>query len=283
MLDLARSANGGGFAASAAGAIRAGSQLFVTAALALAVLSMGAAADHAAAPKAGAALPDPLVYLRDVDASIIQDMRYAGGDNFTGAPVPGYAAPECILTRRTAEALASVQRQLRERKLSLKVYDCYRPLRAVAAFMRWVRSATRNKSEVRFHPSTPRDRLVTLGYIAERSGHSRGHTVDLTLVALPRQEVPSFVPGQIYGSCTAAAETRAPDDGLDMGTGFDCFDTRSHLDATALSAAQAANRRMLVEAMTRAGFAAYDREWWHFSFPAGDPGHPFDIDVAARP
>ncbi len=286
MPDIAHSTHNS--AASAAGTVRLRGPFSMAAAIALAVLSTGAAADPSAGPDGGAALPrkalpDPLVYLRDVDASILQDMRYAGRDNFTGAPVPGYAAPECILTRRTAEALASVQRQLMKRKLSLKVYDCYRPLKAVAAFMKWVRSATRNEQTVRFHPATPRDRLVTLGYIAERSGHSRGHTVDLTLVALPRQETPSFVPGHIYGSCTAAADTRAPDDGLDMGTGFDCFDTRSHLDAAGLSAAQTMNRRTLVDAMTRAGFAAYDREWWHFSFPAGDPGRPFDIDVAARP
>lgn len=286
MPDVARIANGP--AVSAAEMIRMGGRLSFAATIALLVLSIDAAADPPAGSDGGAslqrkALPNPLVYLRDVDASIIQDMRYAGQDNFTGAPVPGYAAPECILTRRTAEALATVQRRLMERKLSLKVYDCYRPLKAVAAFMKWVRSPARNELTMRFHPSTPRDRLVTLGYIAERSGHSRGHTVDLTVVALPRRETPSFVPEQNYGSCTAAADARAPDDGLDMGTGFDCFDTRSHLDAAGLSSAQATNRRTLVEAMTHAGFASYDREWWHFSFAAGDPGRPFDIDVAAPP
>lgn len=257
----------------------------VSAALVLFGVLISCAADRAPAEQADAqlrtALPAPLVYLRDIDGSILQDMRYAGPDNFTGAPVPGYAAGECILTRRTAEALASVQRQLAARRLSLKVYDCYRPLKAVAAFMRWVGSAA-GDGNVRFHPKLRRDRLVTLGYIAARSGHSRGNTVDLTLVSLPRPAVPSFVPGQTYGACTAGAEARAPDDGLDMGTGFDCFDVRSHADA-ALSAAQAGNRRALADAMARAGFVAYDREWWHFSFPPGDPGHAFDIEVGARP
>lgn len=240
-----------------------------------------AAAGESGEERARKTLPEPLAYLRDIDDTIVQDMRYAGYDNFTGAPVPGYAAPECILTRRTAEALASVQRGLVARALSLKVYDCYRPLKAVAAFMRWVRSEA-DDGTVRFHPKIRRDRLVTLGYIAARSGHSRGNTVDLTLVALPRREAPAFVPGQIYGACTASADARAPDDGLDMGTGFDCFDVRSHADG-AISTAQADNRRTLAGAMRRAGFVAYDREWWHFAFPPGDPGHAFDVEVGAHP
>jgi D-alanyl-D-alanine dipeptidase len=256
------------------------------AALVVAVLSLGAgpgrvAGQDADAPAARRALPAPLVHLRDVDASILQDMRYAGYDNFTGAPVPGYGAAECILTRRTAQALASVQSELAARRLSLKVYDCYRPLKAVAAFMRWVGSAA-DDGNARFHPSLPRGRLVALGYIAARSGHSRGNTVDLTLVALPRREVPPFVSGQDYGPCTAGADARAPDDGVDMGTGFDCFDTMSHAGAAQLSAAQKGNRRTLTEAMTRAGFVAYDREWWHFSYPPGDPGRAFDVDVVPR-
>ena len=251
----------------------------VVAAVALAASTAGAADAEAHARKA---LPPPLVYLRDIDPTIVQDMRYAGPDNFTGAPVPGYAAGECILTRPTAEALAAVQRRVLERKLSLKVYDCYRPIKAVAAFMRWVGSRTADETTARFHPALPRNRLVSLGYIAARSGHSRGHTVDLTLVAVPRGATQPFVPGRIYGACTAGADTRAPDDGLDMGTGFDCFDAQSHDDAS-ISATQQQNRRVLAEAMASVGFQAYDREWWHFSFPAGDPGKAFDVDVGAHP
>jgi D-alanyl-D-alanine dipeptidase len=209
-------------------------------------------------------------------------MRYAGRDNFTGAPVPGYEAAECILTRRTAEALASVQRHLAGRGLSLKVYDCYRPVRAVAAFMRWAGLAKEDPTTKRFHPRLPRNQLP-FRYIASRSAHSRGHVVDLTLVAIPRREMPAFVPGQIYGACTANIETRAPDDSLDMGTGFDCLDVLSHADAAPISAAQAKNRQTLVDAVTRAGFVPYHREWWHFSFPAGDPGRMFEVNVAAHP
>lgn len=255
--------------------------------LAAVLLALGALSGVVVADTDGVSarnvLPEPLVHLRDIDASIIQDMRYAGPDNFTGAPVPGYRAGACILTRPTAEALASVQRVLLARQLSLKVYDCYRPVRSVAAFMRWVHGSARDGATERFHPKLPRDRLVSLGYIASRSGHSRGNTVDLTLVALPRREAQPFVPGEGYGACTASADVRAPDDSVDMGTGFDCFDRRSHADARGLSAAQAGNRRALAEAMKRAGFVAYDREWWHFSFPPGDPGRAFDVEVDARP
>jgi D-alanyl-D-alanine dipeptidase len=132
----------------------------VTAIIAVAALWAGAQLDHAAgqyaqAPPARttAKLPEPLVYLRDIDPSVVQDMRYAGQDNFTGAPVPGYDASECILTRRTAEALATVQRHLAGRGLSLKVYDCFRPVRAVAAFMRWAGSGGRCSD--RTIPSSP--------------------------------------------------------------------------------------------------------------------------------
>jgi D-alanyl-D-alanine dipeptidase len=257
--------------------------------IAVAALWAGALFDRAAgqdtqAPPARRAteLPEPLVYLRDIDPSVIQDIRYAGQNNFTGAPVPGYDASECILTRRTAEALAAVQRHLAGRGLSLKVYDCFRPVRAVAAFMRWTGSGKGEAATVRFHPAIPRNRLVTLGYIASRSAHSRGHAVDLTLVAIPRRETPAFVPGQIYGACNASIEARAPDDSLDMGTGFDCFDVLSHGSA-AVSAAQAKNRQTLAKTLTGAGFAPYHREWWHFSFPAGDPGRIFEVDIAAHP
>lgn len=241
------------------------------------------AADEAKTTGGPAVLPAPLVYLRDIDPSILQDIRYAGNDNFTGAPVPGYGASECILTRTTAMALADVQRQLVGRGLSLKVYDCYRPVRSVETFMRWTRASAGDERTSRFHPSVPRSKLAALGYIAAHSGHSRGHTVDLTLVAMPRQEVPAYEARRSYGACTASQEARAPDDSLDMGTGFDCFDAASFIDSKSISARQAENRGTLAKAMTRAGFVPYSREWWHYSFPSGDPGHTFNVDVIAHP
>src|SRR5262245_48583319 len=109
-------------------------------------------------PQDGRALPEPLVYLRDIDASILQDIRYAGSDNFTGRRVPGYGAGECVLLREVAEALSRVQHKLLERKLSLKVYDCYRPRRAVRTFVASVQDAGAGADPLlkRFHPNIER-------------------------------------------------------------------------------------------------------------------------------
>ena len=128
-------------------------------------------------------LPTGFVYLRDVEPTIVQDIRYATAENFTGVPVPGYQANECILLRELAEALKLVQRDLQPRGLSLKVYDCYRPIRAVKAFMRWVQTPSA-PGDRRYWPRTQRGDLVKLGYIASSSSHSTGAAVDLTLVPL---------------------------------------------------------------------------------------------------
>ena len=144
--------------------------------------ALGAASPAAAQERR---LPEPLVYLRDIDASIIQDIRYAGPDNFTGRRVPGYLAAECVLLREVAEALSRVQQALKPRKLSLKVYDCYRPVRAVRAFVAWVKREDPDPSLKRYHPQLDRSRLISLGYIAAVSRHSHGDAVDLTLVPLP--------------------------------------------------------------------------------------------------
>ena len=122
----------------------------------------------------------PLVYLRDIDASIRQDMRYAGADNFTGRPLPGSGAGECMLRRPVAIALKAVQAELAGRALSLKVYDCYRPTRAVAAMARWSRGAG-GPDTSRFYPAAERNQLFALGYISGFSAHSRGVAVDLTI------------------------------------------------------------------------------------------------------
>ena len=142
---------------------------------------------------AGAAerLPEGFVYLREVAPGIVQDMRYAGFDNFTGRPLPGYAAPECVLRRAVAQALARVQADLARENLGLKVYDCYRPARAVAAFVRWAQSADDGASK-RFYPALEKRSLFAQGYIAAHSGHSTGMAVDLTLVKLAAPPTPAF-------------------------------------------------------------------------------------------
>src|SRR5262245_46844857 len=136
-------------------------------ALLVLLLAIGAPTTPRLAPEEPPrALPKPLVYLRDVDPSILQDMRYAGSDNFTGRPVPGYGAAECVLLREAAEALSRVQRALRARKLSLKVYDCYRPQSAVRAFVAWVREGEKTDDPLlkRFHPNIQRNQIIADGY-----------------------------------------------------------------------------------------------------------------------
>jgi D-alanyl-D-alanine dipeptidase len=227
-------------------------------------------------------LPAPLVYLRDVDASILQDIRYAGPHNFTGKRVPGYLAAECVLLREVAEALSRVQQALKPRKLSLKVYDCYRPPRAVRAFVAWVEREGVDPTLKHYHPNLEKSRLISLGYIAAVSRHSRGDTVDVTLVRMPAGKVPAFERNRAYGACTGPVAARSPDNGVDMGTGFDCFDPLSHTDAPAIAEAQRRWRRTLVEAMQREGFRNYRREWWHFEFTSRRPGPAFSVPVLPR-
>jgi zinc D-Ala-D-Ala dipeptidase len=229
-------------------------------------------------------LPAPLVYLRDVDATILQDMRYATADNFTGRRVTGYDAPECVLLNGVAQALARVQKDLASSGLSLMVYDCYRPERAVRAFVAWVRDGRRDGATQRFHPRVAKPQLLAQGYIARQSAHSRGSAVDVTLVRLPSPQVDSFDPTRAYGACTQPQSERSPDSSLDMGTGYDCFDAMSHTGASGLSPEQHRARQTLRSAMARHGFVNYPREWWHFSLATKEGGgRSFDVPIRARP
>ncbi|HWK94388.1 MAG TPA: M15 family metallopeptidase [Pseudolabrys sp.] len=223
----------------------------------------------------------PLVYLRDIDASIRQDMRYAGSDNFTGRPLPGYDAAECMLRRPVALALSRVQADLLKSGYTLKVYDCYRPTRAVSAMVRWVRDPKPAVDTTRFYPKIDKTTLLS-GYISNRSAHSRGVAVDLTVVPLNAPPAAPFDPAARYVACTASAAVRAPDASLDMGTGFDCFDVKSHTASTSITPTQAANRRILLDAMRRHGFTNYKREWWHFSFDNADDGAAFNAPIRSR-
>jgi D-alanyl-D-alanine dipeptidase len=224
-------------------------------------------------------LPPGFVYLRDVDSSIVQDMRYATSDNFTGRPLPGYAASECILRREAAEALRKVQADLKKENLSLKVYDCYRPTRAVRAMEAWAHDGKDNDATRRFYPDLPKRNLFRLGFIAAYSKHSTGTTADLTLVKLPSSPVPAFDPAARYGACTGPAAKRAPDSSIDMGTGFDCFDDRSYFASRAISPEQKRWRGVLRDAMRRHGFAGYFREWWHFSLPGAPEPRAYDFEI----
>ena len=231
---------------------------------------------------AAAQAQTPLIHLRDIDPSIRQDMRYAGSDNFTGKPLPGYDAAECMLRRPAALALRRVQADLVRTGHTLKVYDCYRPTRAVAAMASWARDTKATPDTSRFYPKLDKSKLFAHGYISNRSAHSRGVAVDLTVVPLNAAPAAPFDPAARYDACTAPAAERAPDDSLDMGTGFDCFDVKSHTASASITPAQAATRRILLKAMRRHGFSNYKREWWHFSFDKADDGVAFNVPIRAR-
>jgi D-alanyl-D-alanine dipeptidase len=224
-------------------------------------------------------MPKDFVYLRDIDSSIEQDIRYAGSENFTGKPVPGYGAPECVLVRRAAEALKAVQAELRAKGLGLRVYDCYRPARAVARFVAWAKEPDDPAAKAIYYPNVAKSELLP-NYIAPRSGHSRGAAVDLTLVPLggkPKDSPPS-------GPCTAPQGSEAPDGSLAMGTTFDCFDAKSGELASNYTAEQHTHRVTLGDAMEAHGFKDYDFEWWHFVLeqePYSDTY--FDFPIVPRP
>jgi zinc D-Ala-D-Ala dipeptidase len=227
-------------------------------------------------------LPPGFVYLRDIDSSIIQDMRYATADNFTGHPLPGYGAAECVLRREAAEGLKAVQADLARENLSLKVYDCYRPTRAVRAMETWAQDGYDNEATRRFYPTLHKRNLFALGYIATQSRHSTGTAIDLTLVQLPAANVSRFDLAARYGACTGPAAKRAPDNSIDMGTGFDCFDTRSYLASSAIGPEQKRWRNVLNTAMRRHGFSNYFREWWHYSYSGATEPRAYDFAIVPR-
>ncbi len=184
------------------------------------------------------------------------DVRYFGSDNFVGAPVDGYLQPKIYITVEAAAGLLQVQRQLRGQGLGLKVFDAYRPQQAVNHFVRWAEDLTDVRMKQKYYPNVDKQHLFRDGYIAARSGHSRGSTVDLTLITLS--------------------------DGveLDMGTTWDFFDPLSWPASTGVSAEQKANRDILRGVMLGAGFKPLAEEWWHFTLNSEPyPDRYFDFDI----
>jgi len=187
-----------------------------------------------------------------------QEIRYAGSENFVGMPIDGYDAPRCYLLEPVAEALRKVEEDLRRQDLRLKIFDCYRPTRAVAHFVRWAHDPDDQRNRADYYPDMDKPDLLD-GYIAPVSGHSRGATVDLTLLQCDD------------GACEP----------LDMGTGFDFFGPRANTDSPLATPAQRANRERLREAMGRHGFANYPMEWWHYTLqPEPSPTLMYDIPVS---
>jgi D-alanyl-D-alanine dipeptidase len=242
----------------------------------IALTGLGQAAGTVAAD--AQTLPGGFVFLRDLDPSIIQDIRYAGSNNFVGRPLRGYDAGECVVKREVGLMLHSVRQELALQGLSLKMLDCYRPARASHDMVAWSRDGKETPAQKRYNPAFSKADLFRLGYIAERSGHSTGAAVDLTLVDLKADNSAVFDPAKTYADCTALAGARAPEGSVDMGTGYDCSDVKAHTAARSITSAQRRWRNVLVAAMAKQGFVNYSKEWWHFSLPAAG-GQAYDFPI----
>jgi len=209
-------------------------------------------------------IPDGFVEIREVIPDVILDFRYLTNHNFLGVPVDGYETEKCYITKAAADSLARVQEELRKFNLSLKIYDAYRPQRAVNHFVRWAKDLSDTLTKKEFYPTIDKSRLFIDGYIAEKSGHSRGSTVDLTIVAIPLPYQQDFdIKNQC--ECFESSEKRFKDNSIDMGTGFDCFHSLSHSENILLTSQQRANRLFLISLMDKYGFNNLAEEWWHFT------------------
>ncbi len=235
-----------------------------------------------AAPRARSPLPPGFVYLSDVAPSIVQNIRYAGYYNFIGRPIDGYLAGTCILTKQAAEALANVQRNLEEVNLTLKVYDCYRPQRAVNEFVAW--SKTRDqRMKLAFYPRVDKAQLFKLGYLVTPSSHSRGSTVDVSIERFPPRSPQPYSPGDPLRSCIAPFVERYASGSIDMGSSYDCMDELSHSNADVGNIALA-HRLMLRDVMEKCGFEGIETEWWHFVLRHEPfPKTYFDFPIVKKP
>jgi|TARA_B110000495_G_scaffold129767_1_gene112937 D-alanyl-D-alanine dipeptidase len=180
------------------------------------------------------------VYLKSVIPSVKIDLKYFGKDNFTGNKINGYRSNRCIISNEAASALKHVQMDLSHFRYGLKVFDAYRPQRSVDDFVKWSRNNNRKMKKVHY-PKLKKKNLFKEGYIATKSGHSRGSTVDLTIIDF---------------------ETGLE---LDMGTCYDFFGEESWLTFENLNEKQKQNRLLLHSVMKKYGFKSLKSEWWHFT------------------
>ena len=202
--------------------------------------------------------PSGFVVLADAVPGIVQEIRYYSTYNFIGERIDGYEEPAALLTREAARALKAVSNEMNVMGYRLKVFDAYRPACAVRQFVLWGIEDTDVRMKPYFYPDLPKQELFAKGYIASRSGHSRGSTVDLTLLDM------------------------ATGKEVDMGSPFDLFSPVSHPDSPAVTKEQHDNRMLLQKVMVRNGFAPIDCEWWHFTLR--DEPYPdtyFEFPVSA--
>lgn len=188
-----------------------------------------------------AQLPKGFSYVSEIAPTIQQELRYCNHNNFVGIPIDGYEDDVLITSTLTAKALKKVQDELLKKNLSLKIYDAYRPQTAVNHFVRWARVINDTVMKKYYYPKINKRHLFKLGYIASKSGHSRGSSVDLTIIDLKTSTE------------------------LDMGSPYDFFGISSHITYQDLTKEQKKNRKTLQDIMIKNGFRPYKNEWWHFT------------------
>ncbi len=187
------------------------------------------------------ALPTGFVYLDEVSHHAVIDLRYLTDNNFLKRPVQGYFVNQAILTKPTAQALLRVEEELKLYGLGILIFDAYRPQQAVDDFVLWAKDLHDVKAKKEYYPNVDKSNLFKEGYIAEHSSHSRGSTVDLTLISINDAQP------------------------LDMGTNLDYFGPESWPSYNNILSQQRANRLLLKKIMTKYGFKPYPQEWWHFT------------------
>jgi D-alanyl-D-alanine dipeptidase len=203
---------------------------------------------------------DDFAFVDELVPGVRWDAKYATWDNFTGKPVDGYLANRIVGTRALCAALERAQKEAAALGFGLLLWDGYRPQRAVDSFLRWSEMPEDGRTKQRHYPNIDRADMFRSGYVAARSGHSRGSTVDLTLYYLDTGEL-------------------AP-----MGGGHDLMDPVSHHGARGIAPGEARNRHRLRSVMAAGGFGAYENEWWHYSLldePYPDVYFDFTIESAA--
>ncbi|HEV3473207.1 MAG TPA: D-Ala-D-Ala dipeptidase VanX, partial [Actinomycetota bacterium] len=204
-------------------------------------------------------MKDDFVFVDEVVAGIRWDAKYATWDNFTGKPVDGYVANRIVGTTALCAALERARDDAASLGFGLLLWDGYRPQRAVDCFLRWAKQPEDGRTKRRHYPNIARTEMFERGYVAAKSGHSRGSTVDLTLYDLATSEL-------------------AP-----MGGGYDLMDSVSHHGAKGITRVETENRQCLRSIMEACGFGAYDREWWHYTL--NDEPYPdtyFDFPITTE-
>jgi D-alanyl-D-alanine dipeptidase len=200
-----------------------------------------------------------IVDVASVNEKIRVESRYAEEWNFLGHPVSGYRADRCYLSAKAAAALTEVEKDVEKIGYNLLVFDCYRPQRAVNEFVSWVKSGEDSSTKAFFYPDEKHTSLIERGYIDDHSGHSRGSTVDLTLV---KNSGTAKTFHETFTDCRYPKDVK---DQLDMGTSFDCFSEKAFTADTSITKEQKANREILRAAMEKRGFRNYPKEWWHYT------------------